>query len=95
VSGFEPFTEWKEERLWVLRTIEDLKDENRRLSEASAIAREGVEKKLQKDVREAHDKIRTLQSEGIGMTVKNWVLTLIVGAGGAVALELFRWWLGK
>lgn len=98
----EKFTSWQEERLYVLRTIEDLKAQSLRQAEAAAVSRENVEKKAERDIKAAHDKIRAqqdeihaLQSEGIGMTLKNWILTLIVGAGGAVALELFRWWIAK
>lgn len=91
----ERFTSWQEERLYVLRTLEDLKEESRRQSEAAAVSRETIEKRAERDIKAAHDKIRALESEGIGMTLKNWILTLIVGAAGAIILELARWAFAK
>lgn len=89
--------DWREERLYVLKTIEDLKAEQRRLSEAAAIAHEVVEKKAQHDIREAHDKIRvsegkikTLQDDRVMLRLKVWIMTVTLSAGAAVLYELAK-----
>jgi hypothetical protein len=102
VTEMHGFTEWREERLYVLHMIEDLKEEQRRQSEAAAILREKVEQKQQQDIKVAHDRIRAdgirikaLENARITMGIKNWILTLALGAAGAIAIELAKAWLVK
>lgn len=89
----ESFSEWREERLYVLHMIEDLKAEQRRQSEAAAIARVNIEDKLKADVRAAHDKIRALETTGVTMGIKNWIMTVALSVGGAVVFEIIRSWI--
>lgn len=102
MSSPEIFTEWREERLYVLRTIEDLKDELRRQSEAAAVSRANVEEKAQRDIKAAHDKIRVqqdqirdLQSSGVTMGIKNWIMTVALSIAGAIGFELVKALMGK
>lgn len=109
MTEFETFTEWREERLYVLRSLEDFKDELRRQAEAAAVLRDKLEEKAQKDIFQAHEKIRTMQTaeketqkkiraledSNTGLGLKNWALTLALGGAGALAMELVKWWLGK
>ena len=82
---------WQAERLYVLRTIEDLKAEQKRQSEATAIDRAALIEKGRKDIDAAHDKIRLLQNERTTLRIKNWLLGGIVGLVGAGLLEVFKW----
>jgi D-mannonate dehydratase len=89
--------EWREERLWVLNTIEDLKTEQRKQFEAEAIRRVNVEEKGLKDIQAAHDKIRAadekirvLQNVKTELRLKNWIMTITLGASGAIIVELAR-----
>lgn len=86
----ETFTDWREERLYVLHMIEDLKAEQRRQGEAAAVSRENVEKKLVKDLNAAYARVKALENSGIVMSVKNWFLMLILSAGGAIAFEVAK-----
>lgn len=86
-------SEWREERLYVLHMIEDLKEEQRRQSEAAAIARENVEKKAVRDINAAYERIRALETDGVTMGIKNWVLTGALSVGGAVVFEIVRSWI--
>jgi hypothetical protein len=90
-------TNWQEERLYVLNMIEDLKAEQRRQLEAEAVRRVNVEDKGQKDIQAAHDKIRAadekirvLQNAKTELWLKNWIMTIALGAAGAVIVELAR-----
>jgi hypothetical protein len=97
VSVTPSTAEWREERLWVLNAIEDLRTEQRKLLEAEAIRRVNVEEKGQKDIQAAHDKIRAadekirvLQNVKTELRLKNWVMTIALGASGAIIVELAR-----
>jgi hypothetical protein len=74
--------DWREERLYVLNMIEDLKAEQRRQLEAAS-ARVSVEEKAQRDIRAAHDKIRALK-------LKIWVMTLALSGLGTFTFELVK-----
>jgi len=90
--------EWREERLFVLRAIEDLKAEQRRQIEQEAVMRQTVVAKAEKDIRAAHDRLRALEgakttlekSEGI-MSIKNWVMAGILSSGFVALIEFVRW----
>jgi uncharacterized membrane protein len=82
--------DWREERLYVLNMIEDLKAEQRRISEEAAVARVNVAQKLKKDVHEAHEKIRALEGSKTELRLKIWLMTLVLSASGAVAFELVK-----
>lgn len=82
--------EWREERLYVLHMIEDLKAEQRRQSEAAAVAKENVEKKAVRDINAAYDRIRALENSGIVMNLKNWILVGLLSVVSAIGFELAK-----
>jgi len=88
----EPHTpgSWFEERIYVLRTIEDLKAESKRQAEASAADRAALIEKGRKDIDAAHEKIRALQNQRTALRIKNWALGGIVGLVGAGLVEVFK-----
>jgi hypothetical protein len=93
---------WHEERLYVLNMIEDLKAEQRRQSESAAAARAKVEEKSEleqakskRDIQAAHEKIRALERTNTILTIKKWVMSLILGAAGAIAIELIKFLLSR
>jgi hypothetical protein len=95
-------TEWREERLYVLNMIEDLKMEQRRQLEAQAVTRATIEEKAQRDIDQAHNKIRALETsaaatvtEDSHLKIKNWIMTGVLSAGAAVVYEVLKWVLTK
>ena len=86
---------WHEERLYVLNMIEDLRAEQRRQLELVAMERAAILDKARRDIRAAHDKIRALERTNTILTIKKWVMSLILGAAGAITIELVKWWLSK
>jgi len=86
---------WREERLYVLKTLEDLKAEQRRQSEAAAIEHASVVEKAQRDIDAAHTKIRDLQSSGGVLQMKNWVMAALLTGIGVVLIEVVRWLLTR
>lgn len=92
----ETMGEWREERLYVLRAIEDLKAEQRRQIEAEAVTRHAVAIKAAKDIAAAHDKIRALENAGTVLTIKNWVMVTALSTASSVAIvEFVKWALRK
>jgi predicted XRE-type DNA-binding protein len=89
------FTEWRDERLYVLNMIEDLKMEQRRQLEAQAVTRATIEEKAQKDINSAHNKIRTLEEADSHLKIKNWIMTGVLSSGAAVVFEMLKWVLTK
>lgn len=82
--------EWSEERLYVLQTVDDLKEEQRRQLQASAADRAALVEKAQRDITAAHDKIRRLESTKLSLTIKTWALAAALGGLFTVAIELFK-----
>lgn len=88
--------EWREERLYVLRAIEDLKAEQRRQIEAEAVTHNIVAIKATRDISAAHQKIRVLENTGTVLTIKNWVMATVLTTASSVAIvELVKWVLRK
>jgi hypothetical protein len=76
--------QWEQERLYVLRTLDDLKSEQKRLGELAAAERAAVLEKQTRDIKAAHDKIRELQHSKTTLRLKNWTMA----AGLAIVFEL-------
>lgn len=94
--------EWREERLFVLRAIDDLKAEQRRQIEADAVIRQTLMAKAEKDINNAHSRIRALETssteqakQGGILTIKNWVMAGILSAVFVVAIEIIKWMVTK
>jgi hypothetical protein len=82
--------EWREERLYVMRTIEAMQEELRTQSIAAAVLRETQMAKAQKDINFAHDRIRTLESARSLLRMKNWIMTAVLSALVTVLFELLK-----
>lgn len=87
--------EWHEERLYVLKSIEELKAEQRRQIEAEAVLHQTTAVKAQKDIRAAHDKIRALECTGRTAKLKNWILTAALSCAVALLFEIVKAYLHK
>jgi hypothetical protein len=84
---------WSEDRLWVLRSIDELKAGELRLAESAAADRAALLDKATRDINSAHEKIRSLEASRISLRLKNWVMTLVISAIGTLAFELIKAWL--
>jgi hypothetical protein len=87
MSPVETSGEWNEWRVYVLATLADVKEEQRRQAEAAARSNEAAmvlsevkTDKQSKDIQAAHNKIRSL-------TLKNWIIT----ATAVVLFEVVKW----
>lgn len=87
--------EWREERLYVLQTLEDLKVWQLHQIESDAIMHQTTAVKAEKDIKAAHDKIRNLENAQGILTLKNWVLAGMLSTGGVAVFELIKWALHK
>jgi hypothetical protein len=85
-----PTGQWNEERLWVLRTLDEVKSEQKRLAEAAAVDRAALIEKGTRDIRAAHDKIRALENSGTTLRLKNWVMMAALSGIGALAFEVVK-----
>jgi hypothetical protein len=81
---------WFEERLYVLKTLEDTKAELKRQSESTAVERAAVLDKAARDIKAAHEKIRILESKGITLRLKNWLMAAALSGIGALVFELVK-----
>jgi hypothetical protein len=95
VTEVQTSGEWREERLYVLQTLEDLKTEQRRQSEQAAVTRDNLAERAQRDIKAAHDKIRNLEASGGALRLKNWAMTALLSAGAAVLFEVVKSYLHK
>lgn len=87
--------EWREERLYVLNTIEELKTEQRRQSDAAAVMRQSIEQRAMCDIKSAHDKIRALEGTRSYLRMKNWAMTAALSTLVAMLFELLKAYLRK
>lgn len=81
--------EWREERFYVLRTLERLEGELNKKTEAIA-KHEDREEKYRKDLNEAHSRIRALQATVKSARVKSWAATAAATFLGVVVIELLK-----
>ncbi len=81
---------WSEDRLWVLRSIDELKAGHLRLAESAAADRAALLEKATRDINSAHEKIRALETSRTSLRLKNWVMMLALSAGGALLIELVK-----
>lgn len=81
--------EWREERFYVLRTLERLEGELKEKSEHIA-KHEDREQRYIKDLNEAHTRIRALQSSVKSARVKSWAATAAASFLGVVLIELLK-----
>lgn len=81
--------EWREERLYVLRTLERLEYESKQKIEQIA-KHEDREEKYRKDLNEAHTRIRALQASIRTARVKSWAATAAASFLGVVVIELMK-----
>jgi hypothetical protein len=88
--SIETSGEWRDERLYVLRTLDDVQKEQRRKAESDAVFIQGQMVKAGQDIKAAHDKIRILESSGSTLKMKNWVMTAVLAVGSAVLFELVK-----
>lgn len=82
--------EWREERLYVLRTIDAMQEELRSQSVAAAILSATKMAKAQKDIGQAHDKIRELEKSRSALRLKNWIMTAVLSFLVTVLFELLK-----
>lgn len=87
--------EWNQERLYVLRTLEDLKQEQKLQAAAAAADCALLIEKQAKDIGAAHDKIRKLENAKTRLSIQNWLMGALLGAIGAGALEFVKYLLAR
>lgn len=86
---------WEQERLYVMRTIEELKDSARRQSEDAAVVKQGKLAKAEKDIQVAYERIRNLEGKKTTLGMKVWILTGILAAGATTLFEILKLWTHK
>lgn len=91
----QPPSDWHAERLYVLRSIEELKTEQSRMREAEQIKLQRISEKAEKDIANAHEKIRAMDKKIGVLSLKNWMLAAALGGASMAALEVIRWVLRK
>jgi hypothetical protein len=82
--------EWRDERLWVLKTLEKLEDEQRREVESAALMSQGQLIKASKDIQEAHIKIRALEKARRNLSIKYWIVTGVLSVATALLLKVLE-----
>lgn len=81
--------EWREERFYVLRTLDRLEDELKR-NNAQLAVHSDREVKSKEDLNVAHARIRSLQGSAKTARLKSWAATAAASFLGVVVIELMR-----
>jgi hypothetical protein len=95
MSPVETSGEWRDERLYVLRTLEAVQQEQHRQLEATLLMSQTQMVKASQDIKAAHDKIRILESSGSSLKIKNWIMTALLSVIVMVLFELVKGYLHK
>jgi hypothetical protein len=95
MSPVESSGEWRDERLYVMKTLEAVQLEQRRKAESDAVFIEGQMVKASQDIKAAHDKIRILESSGSALKIKNWIMTAALSVVAMLLFELVKGYLHK
>jgi ABC-type bacteriocin/lantibiotic exporter with double-glycine peptidase domain len=82
--------EWREERLYVMRTIEQMQEELRNQSVAAAVLQQTQMVKAEKDIHFAYERIRSLESVRSALRMKNWIMTAVLSFLVTVLFELLK-----
>jgi hypothetical protein len=90
MSPVETSGEWRDERLYVLKTLEAVQQEQRRKAESDALLIQGQMVKASQDIKAAHDKIRILESAGSTLKMKNWIMTALLSGIVTVLYEVVK-----
>jgi hypothetical protein len=93
VSPVETSGEWRDERLYVLKTLEEMRLEQRRQADSAAVLSQSQMVKADRDIQAAHNKIRTLESAGSALKMKNWIMTSVFSVIVMLLFELVKWYL--
>jgi hypothetical protein len=79
--------DWRDERLYVLKTLEDVKEEQRRQMQVAATLSDREILKAHKDIQEAYKRIRTLEESASTrehsastLRTKYWIITGLLSA---------------
>lgn len=91
MTPFPSSGSWNEERLYVLRTLEEIREEQKKQIAEMIAERAALLVKAQKDIQAAHDKIRTLESAGSHLKTKNWIMGAALSGIGVVIFELAKY----
>jgi hypothetical protein len=86
---------WRDERLYVLKTLEEVRAEQRRQVESAAIMHQEQMGRAKLDIQAAHDKIRNLENAGSTLKMKNWIITAVLSVLCALAFEVVKGYLHK
>ena len=81
--------EWREERFYVLRTLDRLESESKQKT-AEIAKHEDREERQRKDLNEAHARIRSLQASAKNARLKSWAANGAAAFLGVVVIELLR-----
>jgi len=81
--------EWREERLYVLRTLDRIEVELKQKTAQLAVHGDREEKSKQ-DLNEAHARIRALQGAARTARLKSWAANSAAAFLGVVVVELLR-----
>jgi hypothetical protein len=87
--------QWRDERLYILKSIEELQQEMRRQAQAEAVLKQEQVGRSREDIQAAHDKIRHLETSAASMRMKNWIMTALLSFIGAGLFEAVRWYVGQ
>lgn len=85
--------EWREERLWVMRSIERIDKEREQTREELAVVKDKVEGQQKKSLDQAHAKIRELEASK-NARLRQWAAISVGAAGfvtGLAKLAEFLW----
>ena len=81
---------WEQEGLWVLRSLDELREDVRRQHEAQAVTIQADLAKAQADLNALHSKMRTLETQRVALVTRNWVTTAALSAAVALIFELLK-----
>jgi hypothetical protein len=95
MSDFDQHGDWRAERMYVLRTLDDVKTEQRRQAEVAAAERAALLEKAARDIAAAHDKIRRLEREGSSQQIKLWIASAALSGAFVVLFEVVKEWIHK
>ena len=87
--------QWRDERLYVLKTLEDLQQEMRRQAQAEAVLKQEQVGRSREDIQAAHVKIRHLEESAASLRMKNWIITASLSAIVTVIFEVVKGYLHK
>jgi hypothetical protein len=95
MSPVDTSGEWRDERMYVLKKLEEISQEQREQAKVAAVLSNADLVKAHTDIQRAYVRIRILEQTGSTLKIKNWIMTAVLSGLVTMLYELVKGYIHK